>query len=514
MESKELTIQGINFNISTEIFDLLFFADGVYKNCECVNKVPDLIGFNINIEKKQFLFFNPSFSFKCSESSSVPFEPSAIFTDESILKRRDFKDFEAPDYFPTYLELTPIQRYAYLKYLENPFAADANMSYVYLFYYGLERNLFTDKYEKAIEIIQKLMIIFNSKGFLSHSITSLLYIALIRNDKQRIMEYLNSNYYEYIHPSLLYYCFFTYKIPIPIKYIIKKTSLYNFYNKLYIKKCPNYFTQTFSDLLYSKYGKKEVFINDFVSKKEFSKYNCNENSFFANDYLPKFKDKIPYNHEYKNFNSFIQSLLEKTHLEVKKNMAKSTNRDKILQNENTSINTKTSSSNNKPKKEEYFDYEMESILLSQYEKSYNYDGKHAALKDIISFYYKYRNKDKKYNDLCIKYCKVCIDEMEKNVIEMKPLYLQRVEEKLSKKLSFETLSMISKTIYNVDDYAYSILFSIALKNNNFDEALSIMEKARDWSTSTNSYGVINNNPEHFSIELNKAKEKYLRKIKK
>ena len=57
MESKELTIQGINFNISTEIFDLLFFADGIYKNCECVNKVPDFISFNVDIEKKQFLFF-------------------------------------------------------------------------------------------------------------------------------------------------------------------------------------------------------------------------------------------------------------------------------------------------------------------------------------------------------------------------------------------------------------------------------------------------------------------------
>ena len=108
--------------------------------------------------------------------------------------------------------------------------------------------------------------------------------------------------------------------------------------------------------------------------------------------------------------------------------------------------------------------------------------------------------------------------MEKNVIEMKRLYLKRVEEELSKKLSFESLddikSMVSKTIYNVDDYAYSILFNIALKNNNFDEALSIMEKAIDWSTSTNSYGVINNNPEPFSIKLNKAKEKYLKKLKK
>lgn len=162
------------------------------------------------------------------------------------------------------------------------------------------------------------MTIFNSDGFLSHSITSLLYIALIMNDQQRIMEYLNSNYYKYIHSSLLYYCFFTYRIPIQIKYIIKNTSLYNFYNKLYIKKCPNYFTQTFSELLYSKYGKKELFINDFVSSKEFSKYDFIKNSLFTNDYLPKFTDNIPYNYEYKNFNSIIQSLLEETHLEAKK----------------------------------------------------------------------------------------------------------------------------------------------------------------------------------------------------
>lgn len=197
------------------------------------------------------------------ELPSIQFEPSAIFTEESILIRKDLENVESPGYFLTYLKLTHGQRYVYLKYLENPFSADANMSYVYLFYYGLERNLFTDKYEQAIEIIKKLMTIFNSDGFLSHSITSLLYIALIKNDQQRIMEYLNSNYYKYIHSSLLYYCFFTYRIPIQIKYIIKNTSLYNFYNKLYIKKCPNYFTQTFSELLYSKYGKKELFINDF-----------------------------------------------------------------------------------------------------------------------------------------------------------------------------------------------------------------------------------------------------------
>lgn len=512
MDFKTITIQGINFNINTEIFDLVFFADGIYKNCECVNKVPDFIGFNVDIEKKQFLFFKPSFSFRCSKSSSVPFEPSAIFTAESILKRRDFKDFEAPGYFPTYLELTPIQRYAYLKYLENPFAADANMSYVYLFYYGLERNLFTDKYEKAIEIIQKLMTIFNSKGFLSYSITSLLYIALIRNDKQRIMEYLNSNYYEYIHSSLLYYCLFTYKIPISFKYIIKNTSLYNFYNKLYIKKCPNYFIQTFSELVYSKYGKKELFINDFVSKKEFSKYKFKEDSLFANNYLPKFTENIPINYEYKSFNSIIQSLLEETHLEVKKNMAKSTNRNKILQNENTSINTKTSSSSNKPKKEESFDYENESILLYDYENSYDYNDRHVALIKIIDFYYKYIDKDDKYFNLCLKYCNLNIEEMEKHVIEQKPIFLKEIDKMLTKHnpLPNSLKAWISKRVYNVDDRAYARLFDLALIHNNFDEASRILEKAREWSTNTNSFSIIKNNTKRYYNSLNLAKENYLK----
>ena len=68
MDFKTISIQGIDFNIKSDIFDLLFFADGIYKNCECVNKVPDLIGFNVDIENYQFLFFKFFFSFICSNS--------------------------------------------------------------------------------------------------------------------------------------------------------------------------------------------------------------------------------------------------------------------------------------------------------------------------------------------------------------------------------------------------------------------------------------------------------------
>ena len=49
MDFKQLTIQGIHFNISTDIFDQLYFADGPYKNCKGVTENDDTIGFSIDI---------------------------------------------------------------------------------------------------------------------------------------------------------------------------------------------------------------------------------------------------------------------------------------------------------------------------------------------------------------------------------------------------------------------------------------------------------------------------------
>ena len=95
---------------------------------------------------------------------------------------------------------------------------------------------------------------------------------------------------------------------------------------------------------------------------------------------------------------------------------------------------------------------------------------------------------------------------------MKPLYLKSVEEMLSrdKDLSDSIKFVISKKIYNVDDHAYIILFDLALIHNNFDEALSIMEKAIQFSMDTNCFSSIHNNPKPFIIRLNKAKEKFLK----
>lgn len=506
MDFKQLTIQGIHFNISTDIFDQLYFADGPYKNCKGVTENDDTIGFSIDIVKKRF--FKPFF--KISELVDNAKEPSGIYTELPIMVRNDLENIESPGYFPTYSKLTPSQRYAYLKYLENPFSPDANLSYVYLLFYGLERNLFTEKYEDAINIIKKLMSIYKKDSFISHSITSLVYIALFRNDEQKILEYLNSNYYEYISEDLLYYCFFIYKKSIPIEYIIHKAYSYGFTNKLYIKKCPGYFQKTFSELYNKKYKKNEIFLNDFISKNEFSKYEYLTHSLFANSHLPRFTGKIPFFYEYK-VNNILKILLEETHNQVKKDLAK--NRNQILSQESgESIVNTCKHTTNTIKKEEPFDYENESLLLYDYEKSCDYNERHIALIKIIDFYYKHIDKDDKYFNLCLKYCNLNIEEMEKHVIDQKPIFLKEID-KMSIKhnpLPNSLRSWISKRVYNVDDRAYARLFDLALIHNDFEEASRILEKAREWSTNTNSFGIIKNNPKRYSNSLNIAKENYLK----
>lgn len=105
MDFKQLTIQGIHFNISTDIFDQLYFADGPYKNCKGVTENDDTIGFSIDIVKKRF--FKPFF--KISELVDNAKEPSGIYTELPIMVRNDLENIESPGYFPTYSKLTPSQ---------------------------------------------------------------------------------------------------------------------------------------------------------------------------------------------------------------------------------------------------------------------------------------------------------------------------------------------------------------------------------------------------------------------
>lgn len=86
--------------------------------------------------------------------SSIPEEPSTIWT---RLKIGDKCSAEEPATYPTYKNLTPDQKCAYLRWLaRTEFDDTVSPSYATLYYLGLERKLFGRNYEQAIEETLKL----------------------------------------------------------------------------------------------------------------------------------------------------------------------------------------------------------------------------------------------------------------------------------------------------------------------------------------------------------------------
>ena len=81
-----------------------------------------------------------------NKADQVP-DPSTIYIHLPISK-----DSEVPalPYWPHYIELSPGQRYNYLKWLRNV-EQPVDMGYVFLYYYGLERQLLIGDFEKAFD---------------------------------------------------------------------------------------------------------------------------------------------------------------------------------------------------------------------------------------------------------------------------------------------------------------------------------------------------------------------------
>lgn len=109
----------------------------------------------------------------------------------------------------------------------------------------------------------------------------------------------------------------------------------------------------------------------------------------------------------------------------------------------------------KGKNPQLFDYAKERELLAEYNKHKNDSDKsnvYFTAMPLIDFYYKFRNLDKKYLDLCIQYCNICIDCL--NCAYMK----KEIKE-------------------GINIPAYKRLSIIYTKNKEYEKALKIIDQA-------------------------------------
>ena len=297
--------------VHPDLVDLIWIGDGKYKNFTKTSRSSSVHNFD-------------GFSIKMSMFG--PDEPSLLYLGLPIQKPLKTDSVERPPYYPFYSELSPKQKWMYWKFLSDPYNPQNDIGYVFIFYYGLERHLLHGNFEKAFELVLKLRDIYSNKSFQHYSSCALILSAMLHKRPEYAEKFINSldKEYEFEIPADLYMlCKFGLNIPITAKDIMHCYKAFGFTNNRYIKNNPDlflYFLQKNLEELTG--GINTLFAGQFFSKADVSKLKSKNISIFANVSIMEKEIRIPDILQPSKFTSTIYMVLNQTHEDTKKELAK------------------------------------------------------------------------------------------------------------------------------------------------------------------------------------------------
>lgn len=203
-------------------------------------------------------------------------EPSLIWAKLPIERNNELET--QPMYFPSYSRLSPKHRYQYLNWLKY-ITQSTNLSYVFLYYYGLERQLLTGNFDLATQEIFKLLKYHDKGTFRSYAQSALIVSALYKN-RLDIFEKDSFLFDSISNESLIVRKKLGGKINA--KELIELSYPLGLKNKRYIKLYPNEFEKELSTLL-QEYEDKNGSLLDIVPLDEMKKA---DSLVFANSSIP------------------------------------------------------------------------------------------------------------------------------------------------------------------------------------------------------------------------------------
>lgn len=296
----KLINKNFNGHISKDIFDLLWFADGPYKNYREEDSSEEI---NINGFKIKFSLGNN--------------EPSLIYTKQPIKKPKNIDEIPSPNYFPSYSGLNPYQRWIYLDWLTD-INKEINIGYVFIFYYGLERHLLTNKFDEAFDMILNLRKIHKNNSFLTYSLCSLIFSAMYKKRPDKLGDFLQSLDIDELNSYSSLYLLAKYisTKKLNADELISISKSIGFTNHRYIKNEPNLFKKILNTVLVEMYSEPYLSIGNF----SLDKLPLVTVPLTANYSLPDEKRwaKIPDLSQNSEFKDVVYSLLHGTHEAVKK----------------------------------------------------------------------------------------------------------------------------------------------------------------------------------------------------
>jgi len=298
-KEKDIVPQIGSHRIPPDIFDLLWFEDGPYKNLFVHNEN--------RVEIEGFVL-----EFSISESS----DPSAISMKEQICEPSENKKIPELGYYPSYYVMSPEQRWQYLEWLTN-IDLDIDIGYVFVFYYGLERHLFLGKYESAFNTILRLRTHHKNSSFIFYSSHALVASCILHRRPDLFLKYLESlKHSEDLSISNLYLLAkYAMQIDLVSEELVLLANTVGFKNKHYLKNESQVFISELKKLLLDKYGKNSMPLSHFPLKEWPKENEClAANMSFLDDYRAS---EVPSLKEYPKFKNTVLTLLEEAHKNTK-----------------------------------------------------------------------------------------------------------------------------------------------------------------------------------------------------
>jgi hypothetical protein len=272
---------------------------------EDTSKIQDALGISVTIN----LDPNTGNSSVSTEEKSFFSEPSLIWTKLSIKPNNWLEDKAM--YWPSYSAFDPEHRYQYLRWLRD-IEKPTNLSYVFLYFYGLERHMLIGNYDGAVDEILRLIKSHTKPSFRSYATTSLITASIIRG-RLDIIERAPFLLEEEVDEALA----LRIKVgtSMTAEDVISIASKVGFTNKRYIKLHPKMFNRNLTKVI-SDFEKKHGNILSIFNLDEFKKEDA---QVFANMSIPeKYRTaKIPVILDNKRFKSAMFGALSEAHRRTK-----------------------------------------------------------------------------------------------------------------------------------------------------------------------------------------------------
>ena len=244
----------------------------------------------------------------------LPDDPSTIYLNQELTVPVDPKAVASPSYFPSYSALSPEQKWVYLSWLRD-ITSPIDIGFVFIFYYGLERQLLLGHFDEAFDMILSLRKAHANRSFQVYSILGLTYGTIWKGRADRFSDLIDSLDKDKWGNERLLICAKLGGL-LTAADMAKLLSGITGINDRYLKLNRQDYTDAMGAVLEEKYGKSTFDLNNYFPVLELEKHRT---ILFANYTFPEDvrNPKIPNYFQDARFLRYVKELHEEAHKRTK-----------------------------------------------------------------------------------------------------------------------------------------------------------------------------------------------------